>query len=55
MVIDSHALYWWFDDSGKLSPKAREVLSGIGSGKDVFHVSAVTFWLSRCQLWAHAW
>jgi len=49
MVIDSHALYWWFDESGKLSPKVRDILSGIGVGKDAILVSAVTFWEFRLK------
>jgi PIN domain nuclease of toxin-antitoxin system len=49
MVIDSHALLWWLEGSGKLSPRAGEILSGLERGEGDFVVSAVTFWEIRLK------
>jgi PIN domain nuclease of toxin-antitoxin system len=49
MVIDSHALLWWFEGGEKLSVTAREVLAGIGGNDRLFMVSTVTFWEFRMK------
>jgi len=40
VVLDTHALVWWADESPELSPQAGEA---IASAPAVF-VSAITFW-----------
>lgn len=41
LLLDTHALLWWWKDSPNLSPDAREAMSD--EGNDVF-VSAVSAW-----------
>jgi PIN domain nuclease of toxin-antitoxin system len=41
LLLDTHALLWWLDDSPSLSLKARDA---IGEARNVVFVSAVTAW-----------
>lgn len=47
MILDSHVLLWWIEGGAGLSSKATDLLSVIGSGKETFLVSPVTFWELR--------
>jgi PIN domain nuclease of toxin-antitoxin system len=41
LLLDTHALLWWLDDSRALSRRAR---SAIGEGRNIVCVSAATAW-----------
>ena len=41
LLLDTHALLWWFGDMAKLSPKARQALS---DAEQVIYVSSVSGW-----------
>ena len=47
MVIDSHTLMWWLEDSDELSQVARDVLHGAEQRGERHRVCAVTFWELR--------
>jgi PIN domain nuclease of toxin-antitoxin system len=41
LLLDTHALLWWLDDSPTLSTEAR---AAIGDGNNVVYVSAASAW-----------
>ena len=41
LLLDTHVLLWWLDDSHELSPSAREAIT---SGDNPVFVSAATIW-----------
>ncbi len=47
VVIDSHTLYWWFEEPRSLSRKARVLLEEAGGTGTPFFLSPVTFWELR--------
>lgn len=46
LLLDTHALLWWLDDSPTLSKKAREFIS---DGGNMVFVSAVVIWEIRIK------
>jgi PIN domain nuclease of toxin-antitoxin system len=44
MVIDSHTLLWWLEQSPKLSDAASKVLNGAENEGHTCYVAAATFW-----------
>ena len=46
LLLDTHALLWWLDDSPILSEKAR---SAVADGEYLVFVSAVTIWKIRIK------
>lgn len=44
MVLDSHTLLWWLEQSDELSPTAVRILSEAPNGDAPFYVAAVSFW-----------
>ena len=41
LLLDTHVLLWWLDDSAALSEKARRA---IGNPENLVYVSAVSIW-----------
>jgi PIN domain nuclease of toxin-antitoxin system len=41
LLLDTHALLWWLDDTGKLSPEARRA---VADPENVVFVSAASAW-----------
>jgi PIN domain nuclease of toxin-antitoxin system len=41
VVTDTHALFWWFVDSPKLSPKASEIFEKNEKGKNVIFIPTI--------------
>ena len=51
MIVDSHALLWWLEESPSLSKKAAEAFEHAESKKSRLILNPVTFWeLRRKQL-----
>jgi PIN domain nuclease of toxin-antitoxin system len=46
LLLDTHALLWWLDDSPKLSVGASRV---IADGRNIVFVSAATIWETRIK------
>jgi PIN domain nuclease of toxin-antitoxin system len=46
LLLDTHTLLWWLDDSPALSPRAR---AGIADGANTVWVSAVSVWEIRIK------
>jgi PIN domain nuclease of toxin-antitoxin system len=44
MVIDSHTLVWWLENSEEISEVARDVLDHADERGEAHRVCAVTFW-----------
>jgi len=49
VVIDSHTLYWWIEESPLLSKKAAELLNSAEEKGANFYLSPVTFWELRMK------
>jgi PIN domain nuclease of toxin-antitoxin system len=49
MVIDSHVLLWWLEDSEMLSDTARMILDQAQERGERHQVCAVTFWEIGCK------
>ncbi|MGA1794661.1 MAG: hypothetical protein ACMUIL_02275 [bacterium] len=41
LVIDTHALLWWFTDSPKISSKASEIFKKCEEGKGVIFIPSI--------------
>lgn len=44
MILDSHTLLWWLEQSDELSVTARDILADAAKGESTFHVAAISFW-----------
>jgi len=49
MVIDTHALTWWLEESPKLSRRAGGIISSAREAPRPLLVSAVSFWEMRLK------
>lgn len=49
MVVDSHVLLWWLEESALLSQRASEALSQAERSGSIFYVNAVSLWELRMK------
>ena len=52
VLVDTHALFWWVNDSPQLSERAREVIAG--EGNEVL-ISAVIAWELATKVRSGKW